>query len=130
MTQAVADKTLKPGDHGTTYGGNPFVCAAVNAVLDEFDKKKILENVRNTGAYLEEQLDLLVSESDNVISRRGKGFMQGLVLKCHPGEVINKALDKGLVVISAGSDVLRMLPPLVITKENVDEMVDILRKCL
>ncbi|MBR5337092.1 MAG: aspartate aminotransferase family protein [Lachnospiraceae bacterium] len=130
MTSAVAEKSLKPGDHGTTYGGNPFVCAAINAVLDEFVNQNIIENVRSTGAYLESRLDSLVSESDIVISRRGKGFMQGLVLKCPPSEVINKALEAGLVVISAGTDVLRMLPPLVITKDHVDEMITILKKCL
>ncbi len=130
MTEAVAQKTLKPGDHGTTYGGNPFVCAAVNAVLNIFEKEQILQNVCRVSEYLEKKLDGLVSSSDHVVSRRGKGLMQGLVLSCPPGDVIVKALEMGLVVISAGTDVLRMLPPLVINEENVDEMIDILSKCL
>ena len=129
MTEKVAERSLKAGDHGTTYGGNPFVCAAVNAVLDIFEEEKIIDNVKTVGAYLEEQLDKLVSETADIAARRGKGLMQGLVVKCPPKDVINKALEKGLVVISAGSDVIRMLPPLVITKENVDEMIGILREC-
>lgn len=122
--------SLVPGDHGTTYGGNPFATAAVEAVLNIYEKENILDNVNNVGKYLEEQLDNLVKEYDNVLERRGKGMMQGLVLKNPVGEVITKAIEKGLLVISAGGNVLRMLPPLIITKENVDEMINILRTCL
>lgn len=129
MTEEIAPKTLVPGDHGTTYGGNPFVCSAVNAVLDVFEEDNILEKVKEVSAYLEEKLDELVDKFDEIETRRGKGLMQGLVLKCKPADVINKALEKGLVVISAGTNVLRMLPPLVITKENVDEMIEILSQC-
>lgn len=122
--------SLVPGDHGTTYGGNPFATAAVEAVLNIYEKENILDNVNTVGKYLEEQLDNLVKECDNVLERRGKGMMQGLVLKNPVGEVITKAIEKGLLVISAGGNVLRMLPPLIITKENVDEMINILRTCL
>lgn len=122
--------SLVPGDHGTTYGGNPFATAAVSAVFDILEKNNILENVNEVSAYLEEQLDKLVAEFDNVATRRGKGLMQGLVMTTPVRETINKAIENGLLVISAGSDVLRILPPLVITKENVDEMIAILRKCL
>ncbi len=122
--------SLVPGDHGTTYGGNPFATAAVEAVLNIYKKENILDNVNTVGKYLEEQLDNLVKECDNVLERRGKGMMQGLVLKNPVGEVITKAIEKGLLVISAGGNVLRMLPPLIITKENVDEMINILRTCL
>lgn len=122
--------SLVPGDHGTTYGGNPFATAAVEAVLNIYEKENILDNVNTVGKYLEEQLDNLVKECDNVLGRRGKGMMQGLVLKNPVGEVITKAIEKGLLVISAGGNVLRMLPPLIITKENVDEMINILRTCL
>ena len=122
--------SLVPGDHGTTYGGNPLVTAAVNAVFDIYEKENILDNVNRVGTYLETKLDELVKESDNVVLRRGKGLMQGLVLKNPVGETINKAIEKGLLVISAGGNVLRMLPPLVITKENVDEMIQILKECV
>ncbi len=122
--------SLVPGDHGTTYGGNPLVTAAVGTVLDIFEKNNILENVQEVGTYFEEQLEKIVEEFDNVTVRRGKGLMQGLVLTTPVRETIDKAIERGLLVISAGGNVLRMLPPLVITKENVDEMINILRVCL
>ena len=122
--------SLVPGDHGTTYGGNPLVTSAVNAVFDIYEEENILENVKNVGAYLEEKLDELVNENKNIVLRRGKGLMQGLVLKTPVGGTINKAIEKGLLVISAAGNVLRLLPPLIITKENVDEMINILKECI
>ena len=129
LNEKAALGTLVPGDHGTTYGGNPFVCAAVSKVLDIFEKDKIVEHVKDVSVYLEGRLDELVKEYDFLETRRGKGLMQGLVVTGRPvGEIINKALENGLVVISAGSNVLRMLPPLVIEKEHVDEMIEKLKK--
>lgn len=122
--------SLVPGDHGTTYGGNPLATAAVSTVFDLFKEEKIVENVNEVAPYFEEKLDEIVKDFDNVTARRGKGFMQGLVLTTPVGETVNKAIENGLLVISAGSDVLRMVPPLTITKENVDEMIEILRKSL
>ena len=121
---------LKPGDHGTTYGGNPLAAAAVNAVLDLFEKTDVLENVNTVSAYLEQELDKLVQEFDCVEGRRGKGFMQGLILNKPAGDVINKALDNGLIVISAGAQIIRFVPPLTVTKENVEEMITILKGAL
>ena len=129
LNEKTAQKTLVPGDHGTTYGGNPFVCAAVSKVLDIFENDKIVEHVKEISVYLEERLDALVKEFDFLEMRRGKGLMQGLVVGGRPvGEIVSKALENGLVVISAGGNVLRMLPPLVIEKEHVDEMIEKLRK--
>ena len=128
LNEKAALGTLAPGDHGTTYGGNPLVCAAVSKVLDIFEKDKIVEHVKDISVYLEEQLDALVKEYDFLETRRGKGLMQGLVVSGRPvGEIITKALENGLVIISAGSNVLRMLPPLVIEKEHVDEMIQKLK---
>ena len=121
---------LKPGDHGTTYGGNPLATAAINSVLGLFENTDILSNVNEVSAYLESELDKLVDEFDCVKGRRGKGLMQGLNLNKPANDVILKAMDEGLLVISAGAEVLRMVPPLIITKENVDEMITILRKAL
>ena len=130
LNEKTALGTLAPGDHGTTYGGNPFVCAEVSKVLDIFEKDKIVEHVKDVSVYLEGRLDELVKEYDFLEARRGKGLMQGLVVSGRPvGEIIQKALENGLVIISAGSNVLRMLPPLVIEKEHVDEMVEKLKKC-
>ena len=129
LNEKAARGTLTPGDHGTTYGGNPFVCAAVAKVFDIFEKDKIVEHVQEISVYLEGQLEALVEEYDFLEMRRGKGLMQGLVVTGRPvGEIINKALENGLIIISAGSNVLRMLPPLVIEKEHVDEMIEKLKK--
>ena len=130
MTEQVAEKSLAPGDHGTTYGGNPLVCAAVDTVLQIFEEEKIVEHVKGIGAYLEEKLDELVENSEFVKARRGKGLMQGLVLAKPVGDVIKAAMEQGLIAISASGNVLRLVPPLVIEKEHVDEMINKLNKAL
>lgn len=114
LTQRVADKSLAPGDHGTTYGGNPFVGAAVSAVFDQFKACDILGHVKEVAPYLEQKLDELVEKYDFLITRRGKGLMQGVVCKLPVGKVAAAALEQGLIVITAGADVLRFVPPLVI----------------
>lgn len=128
VTQKVADASLKPGDHGTTYGGNPFVGAAVSKVFDIFEEKNLVAHVKEISVYLEEQLDKLVEEYDFVTARRGMGLMQGLELSIPVGEVSSKALEHGLIIITAGSNVLRFVPPLVIEREHVDEMIEKLKK--
>ena len=128
MTEKVGAHSLVAGDHGSTYGGNPLACAAVSKVIDLFEKKNILVNVKETGAYLEACLDGLAEEFDCVKTRRGVGLLQGLVFDRPVGEIITKAMDKGLVLINAGSDIIRFVPPLVITKEHVDDMMKILRE--
>ena len=131
LNEKLAEASLEPGDHGTTYGGNPFVCAAVSKVFDIFEKDHIVEHVRELTPYLEQKLDELVEKYDCFAARRGKGFMQGLVVTGRPvGEVVNKALANGLLVISAGKDVLRLVPPLVIEKEHIDEMIEKLEASL
>lgn len=131
LNEKTAKASLVPGDHGTTYGGNPLACRAVTAVLDIFEKDKIAEHVRELTPYLEEKLDALTEKYDCLTARRGKGFMQGLVVSGRPvSEVVKKGLENGLIVISAGSDVLRLVPPLVIQKEHIDEMIEKLEKSL
>ena len=131
LDEKTASGSLVPGDHGTTYGGNPFVCAAVSKVLDIFEQDHIVDHVKEVGAYLEEKLDALVDKYDCIAARRGKGLIQGLVIQGRPvGEVVLKSMDEGLIVITAGSDVLRLVPPLVITKDHVDEMVTKLERAL
>lgn len=131
LNKKTAEHSLVPGDHGTTYGGNPLACAAVNAVFECYEKQHVVEHVAETAPYLEKKLDELVEKYDCLAARRGKGFMQGLVVTGRPvGEVINRAIENGLLVISAGSDVLRMVPPLVITKDDIDEMIEKLEKAL
>ena len=123
LTERVAEKSLAPGDHGTTYGGNPFVGAAVSVVFDLFEEMNILEHVNEVAPYMEQKLEEMVAKYDCLTARRGKGLMQGLVCTLPVGQVAAKALEKGLIVISAGSDVIRMVPPLVIEKKHVDELV-------
>lgn len=130
MTEEVAKQSLTSGDHGTTYGGNPLATAAINKVLDLFEQNNIIENVQIVGTYLEEQLELLAKEFDCIETRRGVGLMQGLVFKAPVADIINKALDKGLILINAGTNIIRFVPSLVISKDNVDEMIGILRTCL
>lgn len=129
LNEKAALGTLVPGDHGTTYGGNPFVCAAVSKVLDIFEKDKIVEHVKDVSVYLEGQLDALVQEYEFLEMRRGKGLIQGIFVKeDHPaGEIVKRALENGLVILSAGNNSLRVLPPLVIEKEHVDEMIQKLK---
>lgn len=130
MTEKVGAHSLTSGDHGTTYGGNPLSAAAINVVLDLFEENHIIDNVKEVGVYLTERLDELVKEYDCMKERRGLGLMQGLVMDRPVGDIINKALNKGLILINAGTDVIRFVPPLVITKQHVDDMCVILRECL
>ena len=124
LNKKTADASLVPGDHGTTYGGNPFACTAVNKVFDVFREEKIVEHVNEIAPYLEKKLDELVEKYDFFTERRGKGLMQGVVVTGRPvGEIVSRALEQGLIIISAGTDVLRFVPPLVIGMEDVDEMV-------
>ncbi len=131
LNKKTAEKSLVPGDHGTTYGGNPLAARAVCTVFDLFEELNLVEHVKQIAPYLEKKLDELVAEYDCLESRRGQGLIQGLVVKGRkPGEIINKAIENGLLIISAGSDVLRFVPPLIITEKDVDEMIGKLRKSL
>jgi len=138
LNEKLAASSLVPGDHGTTYGGNPFVCAAVAKVLEIFERDSIFEHVQQLTPYLEQQLDTLIarhsqpSPSDvQLIARRGMGFMQGIVVEGKSvAEISKKALENGLIIISAGINVLRLVPPLIITKEQIDEMIEKLEKSL
>lgn len=130
LTEKVAQNSLTSGDHGTTYGGNPLACAGVSKVLDLFEKMNILDNVNEVGGYLSEKLDEIVEKYEFVKAHRGVGMLHGLECNGAVGEVINKALEKGLLLINAGTNVIRFIPPLIITKENVDEMLVILEDCL
>ena len=125
LNEKTAKASLVPGDHGTTYGGNPFACAAVSKVFDLFESEKIIEHVNEIAPYFEEKLDELMQKYDCITARRGKGLMQGLVIGngVKVGDITKEALNHGLIVISAGSDVLRMVPPLIIEKQHVDEYI-------
>ena len=129
LNEKTAQNSLVPGDHGTTYGGNPLACRAVSKVFDLFVEKKNLKLVQKTAPSLEKKLDELVEKYDFLTERRGKGLMQGVVVSGRPvGEIINKAIENGLFVLSAGTDVLRFVPPLIITEADIDEMAEKLER--
>ena len=130
LTERVAEKSLAPGDHGTTYGGNPFVGAAVDAVLNIMEREDIPGHVREIAPYLEETLDAMVREYPFLTKRRGLGLMQGIVCEKPVGAIAAEALKHGLIVITAGSDVIRLVPPLIIEKKHVDEMAEKLNAVL
>lgn len=124
LNEKTAKASLVPGDHGTTYGGNPLACAAVSKVFDLFEELDVIAHVRETAPYLERKLDELIAKYDFLTARRGRGLMQGLVVEGRPvGEIVSKALENGLIVMSAEGNVLRFVPPLIIEKEDVDEMI-------
>ncbi len=130
MTEQVACNSLGAGDHGTTYGGNPLACAAVEKVLALFEENHIIEHVRQVAPYLEQQLEALKDRYDCITERRGMGLMQGLVFDCPVRDIIERALENGLLLINAGPNIIRFVPPLIISKENIDEMLEILESCI
>ena len=121
---------FEPGDHGTTYGGNPFATTAVSKVFDLYRSENILNHVKEVSVYLEEKLDELVNKYEFILERRGKGLMQGLEFNKPVKDIIFAAMNKGLIIINAGANILRFVPPLIITKENIDDMIYILESCL
>ena len=130
LTQRVADKSLAPGDHGTTYGGNPFVGAAVSAVFDQFKACDILGHVKEVAPYLEQKLDELVEKYDFLITRRGKGLMQGIVVTKPLAEVNKRAIEEGILIIQAQGNVIRFVPPLIVEEKHIDEMIEKLKRAL
>ncbi len=130
MTEEVAQGSLHAGDHGSTYGGNPLATAAVCKVLEMFKTHDVVGHVNEVAPYLEEKLNALVEKYDCISERRGRGLMQGLVFDFPVGPIIQDAMDHGLILINAGSNIIRMVPPLIITKENVDEMISILEPAI
>lgn len=130
MTERVARNSLAAGDHGTTYGGNPLAAAAICKVLELFEEQKVLENVREVGPYLSEKLEELARRHDCIETHRGIGLMQGLVFRKPVADIINRALEKGLILINAGSHIIRFVPALVIGRAEVDDMIELLDSCI
>ncbi len=129
MTEKVAEQSLQAGDHGSTYGGNPLAAAAVNKVLDLFEEKAVLRHVNEVAPLLEAGLDAIVRQYDYAVARRGSGLLQGLECQGPVGGIIEKALAEGLVIINAGANVIRFIPPLIITAEHIEQMLSVLHQC-
>lgn len=130
MSEKVAKYSLTPGDHGTTYGGNPLACTAVATVVEIFEEENILAHVKEVGDYLEQCLEALVAENPYVIARRGIGLMQGIQVTKPIAHITSAALKEKLLIIGAGEDVIRFVPPLIISKTQIDEMLAKLKKAL
>lgn len=130
MTEKVAQQSLTSGDHGTTYGGNPLACAAADKVLELYEKKHILEHVRRIAPYLEKRLQEVMERHACIKEHRGIGLMQGLLFAQPVGPIINRAVNRGLLLINAGANIIRFVPPLVITEDDVDKMISILEECI
>ena len=121
---------LVPGDHASTFGGNPLVTAAAQVVLKELTENGLLDQVKEVGSYLKDQLLALQDEFDCIVDVRGIGLMQGIELTIPALEVEKKCIEAGMLVVGAGEKVVRFVPPLIITKAHVDEAMAILRKVL
>ncbi|MCR5440512.1 MAG: aspartate aminotransferase family protein [Lachnospiraceae bacterium] len=130
MTEKVGSSSLVAGDHGTTYGGNPLCCAAAAKVLEIMEREDIPAKALKTGEYLWKKLDEVAAGFPQIREHRGRGLMQGLVFDRPVVDIINKALEKGLILINAGSDIIRFVPPLIITEADIDAMVVILKEAI
>lgn len=121
---------MVPGDHGSTYGGNPFVATAVNAVFDIFEKKKVLDNVNEVAPYLKERLNEVKAKHSDIVDVRGLGLMCGIEFNHPVGDIVKKAMEKGVIMISAGKNIVRLVPPLVITKSDVDKFISVFEEVI
>ena len=130
MTERVAEYSLKPGDHGATYGGNPLACTAVKTVIKIFERDDIVGHVNQVAPYLTKRLDELVEEMDCVTERKGKGLMQGIVVTKPLAEVNRKAIEEGLLIIQAEGNVFRFVPPLIVEEKHIDEMIGKMKRAL
>ncbi len=130
MTEKVGQASLVAGDHGTTYGGNPLCCAAAAKVLEIMERENIPAKAKEAGDYLWEKLDEVMAQYDCITEHRGRGRLQGLVFDKPVGDTINKALEKGLILINAGTNIIRFVPALIITKSDIDEMIVILKQAI
>ena len=132
LNEKAAASSLAPGDHGTTYGGNPLAMAAAAVVLRIFEEDAIVAHVAEVAPYLAAGLDKLAEKHACIKAHRGLGLMRGLELddSVKVGDIVTAARERGLIVISAGSNVLRLVPPLVIGREDVDTCLAVLDKCL
>ncbi|RDU64219.1 aspartate aminotransferase family protein [Helicobacter didelphidarum] len=145
VNEKVSNASLMKGDHGTTYGGNPLVCAGVSAVFDIFKEEKIVENANEMGEYLANRLDSLVEKYKVLMKRQGIGLLQGIWIEepnvnnqdsdiesggIQNTKIIQKALENGLIILAAGGNSLRFTPPLIVTKQDIDTMIARLEKTL
>ena len=121
VTERVAE-VIHPGDHGTTFAGGPFVTSVANVVVDRISDPAFLQRVQETGAYFKERLEAL--ENPHIVEVRGRGLMLGVQLDMPAGPVVQAGYGHGLLLLNAGADVLRLVPPLIISKDEIDIAID------
>ena len=130
MTEKVAKSSLTAGDHGSTYAGNPFATTAVSKVFDLYEKEQIIAHVNQVAPYLEKKLQELTDRFDCIETHRGMGLMRGLVFKKPVSDIVGKAIENGLLLATAGTNIIRFVPPLIATEEQIDEMAEKLSKAI
>ncbi len=123
-------EAFQPGDHASTFGGNPLACTAGKTVLNKLLEKGVLENVRTQGKYLKDKLIELKVKFEMIIDVRGYGLMLGMELNCSVKNIVVECMNKGLLLLGAGENVLRFVPPLIIGKSEIDEGLEILEGVL
>ena len=129
LTKAVGE-AMQPGDHGTTFGGGPFVAHVANHVFDRISDPRLLQHVSETGAWLGEQLEQMRSRSPRIRAVRGRGFMWGVDVTEPAKDVVARALDAGLLLVGAGEHTVRLLPPLVMTREDLSKALELLETAI
>ena len=133
LTKGIANDVMAPGDHGSTYGGNPFVCEVARTVLTELIDNGVIENVNKIGAYAISKLNELKDQNDVIEEIRGEGLLIGIKLnneKMTAREFAEKALENKFLVVPAGDNVVRYFPPLNVTKEEIDISIEKIKKVL
>lgn len=121
---------FSPGDHASTFGGNPLAMAAVNVVVDALSDQTFMAKVQEMATYLDQQLNRLMHEKESIVEVKGMGLMRGVAITKPLRPIIDACFDKGLLIVGAGSDVLRFVPPLVVTKDDIDQCIDILQEVI
>ena len=117
---------FEPGDHASTFGGNPVVCSGSKVVLNELLNNELLHHVKETGEYLTKKLKDLQIKHSCITEIRGFGLMQGIEFDCNIKNIVNKAMKSGLLLVGAGKNIIRFVPPLIITKDEVNKGINIL----
>ena len=129
MKEKIADH-IKPGDHGTTFGGGPLVTHVALEILKRIAKKSFLQSVNEKSQYLFDKLKVLQKQFPEIISVRGKGLMVGIELDFAPQELIKSCADNGLLICKTAGNAVRFLPPLIVEKNQIDEALNKFEKAL
>jgi acetylornithine/succinyldiaminopimelate/putrescine aminotransferase len=129
VTHEIAD-TIKPGDHGTTFGGGPLVAAVANHVVHRLAEPSLLNSVRENGEWMADRLAGMARKSGRVRAVRGMGYMWGIDVVDPASEIVQRGWDAGLLVITAGDHTLRLLPPLIIERSDLERGLSILERLL